>query len=82
MVATPADGLLSEQEAADLLNVSRLYLEHLLDEETLPAERVGGDRRVPARHLLAYRAARDARRREHLRELTRLGQSLQGDSTD
>lgn len=73
----PLHAELTTQQAADLLNVSRPYVVKLLEEGTIPCTHtVGGQRRVRANDLLAYRARRDIERAEGLRELTRMGQEL------
>ncbi len=69
---------LTTQEAADLLHVSRPHLVKLLDEGTIPHHRVGTHRRVRIEDVLAYHAERTQRRREELRELTRLSQEAEG----
>lgn len=69
---------LTTQEAADLLRVSRPHLVKLLDEGTIPHHRVGTHRRVRIEDVLAFAAERTERRREELRELTRLSQEAEG----
>jgi excisionase family DNA binding protein len=62
----PYDEVLTTQEAADLLGMSRPYLVQLLNSEAIriPVQRVGpgagGHRRIRLRDVLAYRTARDA----------------------
>ncbi|MGO8824243.1 MAG: helix-turn-helix domain-containing protein [Acidimicrobiales bacterium] len=62
----PYDEVLTTQEAADLLGMSRPYLVQLLETEAIriPVQRVGpragGHRRIRLRDVLAYRVARDA----------------------
>jgi len=68
--------LLTTEQAAGLLNVSRQYLCRLLDRGEIPYVRVGTHRRIPFEELMRYRERRDALRREKLRELVRLSEEL------
>lgn len=72
----PYDTMLTTQQAADLLNVSRPYLIRLLEGGHVPFHRVGTHRRIRFDDLMRYRAQRDAERRHHLARLTRLSQDL------
>lgn len=63
--------LLTTQQAAELLGMSRPYLIRLLERDELPYEMVGTHRRLRLDDVLAYRRARSERRREILRELSR-----------
>jgi excisionase family DNA binding protein len=76
------EALLSIEDAALLLNVGRDYLVTLLDAGKLPAHGAGEARRVAREDLLAFKTARDAQRREGLRELSRLTEELGGYDTE
>ncbi len=72
----PIQKLLTTNEAADLLNVSRPYLIRLIDRGDLPHTRVGSHRRISFADLMSYKQIRDSMRRESLRELTRMNQEF------
>lgn len=75
----PAHTMLSTNEAADYLNVSRPFLIKLLERNEIPYEMVGTHRRVAFRDLAAYRDRRRRSRAEGLQELADLGQSQADD---
>jgi excisionase family DNA binding protein len=62
---------LTTVEAAGLLSVSRAFLIQLLEQGQMPFHKVGTHRRVYARDVLAYKAKRDAERRQILNDLVR-----------
>lgn len=72
----PRGTMLTTQEAADMLNVSRPHLTKLLKAGEIGFVPVGKHRRVPQEALMAYKARRDGRREHALDELTRLGQEF------
>lgn len=70
------DTMLSTQEAADLLNVSRPFLVGLLEAGRIPFQRLGSHRRIPFRDLMAFKAKTDAAGDEAMRQLTQEAQEL------
>ncbi len=79
MTARPIPAELTTQEAADLLNVSRPHLIHLLDQRQIPYHKVGTHRRIVLSDLLEYSRKSQAKRDAALAELADLGQELNSD---
>lgn len=65
----PFQEMLTTQQAADLLNVSRPYLIKLIEKGDIPHSMVGRHRRVKTEDLFAYKLARDSARAEALDEI-------------
>lgn len=76
------DDILSTQDAADLLNVSRQYLVRLVDAGDLPAEEVGSHRRLRLADVLTFKAQRDTQRTSALDRLTTLSEDAGGYALD
>jgi len=65
----PIQQMLTTQQAADLLDVSRLYLIKLIEKGDIAHSMVGRHRRVKAEDVFAYKSARAKARAEALDEL-------------
>jgi len=74
----PVGNVVTTQQAANILNVSRQYLVRLLGEGKIPYSRTGKHRRLRVEDVLAYKKERDKDRRAGLRELSRLTQEFGG----
>jgi excisionase family DNA binding protein len=74
MTIVPADRLLTTQEAADMLDMSRTYLIRLLDEGKIPFQRIGRHRRITMHDVSVFADSRRRERREHLRRLRDLSE--------
>jgi excisionase family DNA binding protein len=72
----PHNAELTTQEVADYLNVSRPYVVKLIEEEKLPARKVGTRRRVAFEDLLRFDEQQRARQRAALDELARIDAEL------
>lgn len=72
----PVGTILTTQEAADMLNVSRPHLTKLLKAGEIEFEQVGKHRRVPLEALMAYRERKHLEREAALDTLAQLGQEF------
>jgi excisionase family DNA binding protein len=76
----PLHAVVTTQEAADLLNVSRPFLVGLLEGGQLPHHKVGAHRRVRLADLMTFKRRHDAESEAALRELAALSQEMQLDT--
>lgn len=72
----PNSKLLTTQQAADILNVSRPYLIKLLNDKVLPFAMTGRHRRIEAKDLFAFKRKRDEERDKQLDEIIGMDQDL------
>ncbi len=70
----PIGAILTTQQAADLLNISRPHLIKLLKEGKIEHHMVGTHRRIPLQALLSYRDEKRMKQNQTLNDLARLGQ--------
>jgi excisionase family DNA binding protein len=68
--------LLTTQQAAALMNVSRTFQIGLLEAGEIEYRTVGKHRRIKAQSMTEYIAADDRKRREAADELTQLNQEM------
>ena len=76
VTVVPSHKMLTTQEAASILNVSRQYVVRLADDGKLPCTRTGSHRRLRYEDVVAYKQVRDDERRKGLRNLTRMSREL------
>lgn len=72
----PMDKELTTQQAADILNVSRPYLNKILDLGEIPHRKVGRNRRIKFSDLLDYKEEQENKCRGVLQELADEAQEL------
>ncbi|HEX2524845.1 MAG TPA: helix-turn-helix domain-containing protein [Geminicoccus sp.] len=68
----PVSKMLTTQQAADILNVSRPFLISLLERKEIAYTTVGRHRRIKAEDLFEYKRVRDEKRDSALAELAAL----------
>lgn len=72
----PLDEELTTQQAADILNVSRPYLNKVLDLGEIPHRKVGRNRRIKFSDLLEYKKLQEHQSKTALQELADEAQEL------
>ncbi|AKK07974.1 helix-turn-helix domain-containing protein [Corynebacterium testudinoris] len=72
----PTSAELTTQQAANLLNVSRPHVVKLIDQDILPAHKVGTHRRIYAADVEAYKHQRDLDARAAADELAALTEGI------
>jgi excisionase family DNA binding protein len=72
----PIDKMLTTQEAAAFLDVSRPFLIKLLDRGEMPFTKVGTHRRIRFGDVIAYKLQRDEQEHKGLDELTQMSQDF------
>ena len=72
----PVGQMLTTQQAADILNVSRPFLIGLLEKREILHEMVGRHRRIRATDLFAYKGKRDDARDKAMSELAEIDADL------
>ena len=76
VMVAPIHAVLTSQQAADLLNVSRPYLVKLLDNQEIPYRRVASQRRIRLSDVIEYKKRSDVLRQQIARDLTREAQEM------
>jgi excisionase family DNA binding protein len=76
----PVGHLLTTQQAAELLNISRPYLIKLIDQGkiacTKQSDKPGSHRRISFEDLMVYKHKRSLQRRQQLKKLTEMSKEL------
>lgn len=72
----PESAMLTTQQAAQMLKVSRPYLVSLLDAREIDHVMAGTHRRIPCSSLIEYQRTQYRKRKEAVDELTKLGEEL------
>ncbi|MBI3555742.1 MAG: excisionase family DNA-binding protein [Deltaproteobacteria bacterium] len=78
----PIHAVMTTQQAADFLNVSRPFLISLLEKGDIKFQKVGRHRRIQFGDLLDYKSKYENERLEALARITQRTQALEGDHFD
>ena len=74
----PHNHELTTQEAADILDVSKSFLNKLLDEEEIPYIKVGKQRRIRFQDLMKYKEKWDEKRSKFMDEAIKITDEIYG----
>ncbi|MBI1306395.1 MAG: helix-turn-helix domain-containing protein [Bacteroidetes bacterium] len=72
----PSNSVLTTQQAAEILNVSRPHVVKLLEQKIIPFKKVGSHRRVLLKDILKYQDQQKILQEENLRFHTEQAQKL------
>jgi len=72
----PSDTVISTQQAADILNISRPHLVKLLEDGKIPFKKVGTHRRIELKNIVLYENKLKKNRKEKLNFLVKQAQEL------
>ena len=76
VTVVPVQTMLTTQQAADILNVSRPFVVSLLESGKFPYQRLGSHRRIRLSDLMAFKAKADVAADRALAELAKEAQEL------
>lgn len=76
VILVPVSQMLTPQQAADILNVSRPFLIGLLSKGAIPSVLAGRHRRIKAEDLFGFKDRRDQQRADALQEVTKMDSEL------
>ena len=73
----PTGAMLTTQQAADMLNVSRPFLIKLIKQGEIECETVGSHRRIKTTDLMDYRERRSQAQHDAMAQLVYMGQEAE-----
>lgn len=73
----PTGAMLTTQQAADMLNVSRPFLIKLIERGEIACETVGSHRRIKTTDLMDYRERRSRAQHDAMAQLVQMGQEAE-----
>lgn len=72
----PSDAVITTQQAADMLNISRPHLVKLLKDGIIPFKKIGTHRRISIKDLISYEKKTQENQKQQLNFLARQAQEL------